>query len=208
MRIAPELAGRLFRQTGCSRRADHFCERARFIVEISAPSLSALRARGKLRSGSRSLEVESGPVFYHPSSHPKKFQEAFDVKMLFLGVLARGFVSLSCSNCLASRRKPLIRYAYSALIAGSCNAFACSRSSSANLLHSVLGFGCMAQGKQMKPPSRCPLSRVLDLNLIRNELGEHDGTTTTALHQRAHRRRTSFAAHMMRQTGSQKVWRL
>jgi hypothetical protein len=62
------------------------------------------------------------------------------VKMLLLGVLARGFVSLSCSNCLASRRKPLIRYAYSALISASCSAIACSRSSQANFLHSVLGF--------------------------------------------------------------------
>jgi hypothetical protein len=70
----------------------------------------------------------------------RKFQEDFDVKMLLLGVRARGFVSLSCSNCLASRRKPLIRYAYSALISASCNAFACSQSSAANFLHSVLEF--------------------------------------------------------------------
>jgi hypothetical protein len=62
------------------------------------------------------------------------------VKMLPWRVRARGFVSRSCSICLASRRKPLIRYAYSALISASCNAFACSQSSAANFLHSVLGF--------------------------------------------------------------------
>jgi ATP-dependent DNA ligase len=31
------------------------------------------------------------------------------VKMLLLGVRPRGFVALSCSNCLASRRKPRTR---------------------------------------------------------------------------------------------------
>ena len=90
--------------------------------------------------------------------------------MLVLGARPRGFVSLSCSICLASRRRPLIRYAYSALILVSCKciAFAVSRSSSAIFLHSVLGF--MTWGQYRKHTARCPLCRVPSANLIWNEL--------------------------------------
>jgi hypothetical protein len=71
------------------------------MVEISAPILQGYRGTGKLRSGSRSLEVESGPVFYHPSSRPKKFQEAFDMKMLLLGYSREA--SSRCLVQIASR---------------------------------------------------------------------------------------------------------
>jgi hypothetical protein len=76
------------------------------------------------------------------TNYNEKYQENFDVKMLLLGVRPRGFVSLSCSNCLASRRKPRTRYAYSAFSSASSIAIAFSRSRKANFLHSV--FGSMA----------------------------------------------------------------
>jgi len=47
---------------------------------------------------------------------------------------------MSRSNCRASRRKPLTRYAYSAFSSASWVSFAFSRRTSANLLHSTLGF--------------------------------------------------------------------
>jgi hypothetical protein len=69
----------------------------------------------------------------------RKFQEAFDVKMLLLGVRAEA--SSPCPVRIASRAAEslLLGLRTQPLFRDPANVFACSQSSSANFLHSALG---------------------------------------------------------------------
>jgi hypothetical protein len=74
--------------------------------ELIAPGFKAAKRNFGRRMGA------SARSRHRRTNYNEKYQEDFEVKMLLLAIRPRGFVSLSCSNCLASCRKPRTRYAY------------------------------------------------------------------------------------------------
>jgi len=91
--------------------------------------------------------------------------------------LAWRFGFLSCSNCAASRRKPLTKYSYSTFSSPTGNPFAISRSASASYIHCARVHGLHGWGQQRNQSAVAPLCRVPTGNLIWNDLREHYGTS-------------------------------